>query len=108
MAKGDIGKELIIKKIKEAFGDDFVGVVDKKVYLWTKENGERIQIALSLTATKNPIAVGGTPLKAGDLDFGGGLDFENMGSGPVVESVAATITDDEKQRIADLMAKLGL
>ena len=108
MAKGDIGKQLVINKIKEAFGDDFIGVVDKKVYVWTKENGERIQIALTLTATKNPVAVGGEPLKAGDLDFGGGLDFENMGTGPVVEAKAAEITKEEQDRIAMLMAKLGL
>ena len=108
MAKGDIGKQLIINKLKEAFGDDFVGVVDKKVYLWTKENNERIQIALTLTATKNPVNVGGEPLKAGDLDFGGGLDFENMGTGATVESVAAEITKEEQDRINELFAKLGL
>ena len=108
MAKGDIGKQIIINKIKEAFGDDFVGVVDKKVYVWVKEGGERIQIAISLTATKNPINIGGETLKAGDLDFGGGLDFENMGTGPVIETTPAEITPEEQSRIEDLFAKLGL
>ena len=108
MAKGDLGKQLIINKIKEAFGEDFVGVVDKKVYLWTKENGERIQIALTLTATKNPIAPDGTPATTGSLDFGGGLDFEAMDSGNLIPSKQAEKSDQEMQNIADLMKKLGL
>lgn len=108
MAKGDIGKQLIINKIKDAFGEDFVGVVDKKVYLWTKENGERIQIALTLTATKNPITPDGAPATTGSLDFGGGLDFEAMDSGSLIPSKQAKISEDEKNNIAELMKKLGL
>ena len=30
MAKGAIAKEVITKKLKEAFGADFIGEVDKK------------------------------------------------------------------------------
>jgi hypothetical protein len=108
MAKGDIGKQQIINKIKEAFGDDFVGVVDKKVYLWTKEGGEKIQIALTLTATKTPITPDGAPAKTGSLDFGGGLDFEAMDGGSLIPSKQTEITEDEKNNIAELMKKLGL
>ena len=49
MAKGAIGKQNVIKKIQTAFGADFIGEYDKKIYVYTQENGERIQIALSLT-----------------------------------------------------------
>ena len=49
MAKGTIGKQNVINKIKQAFGADYIGEYDKKIYVWTTENGERIQIALSLT-----------------------------------------------------------
>ena len=52
MAKGTIGKQNVINKIKAAFGADFIGEYDKKIYVWTQENGERIQIALSLTCPK--------------------------------------------------------
>ena len=55
MAKGTIAKESVVLKIREAFGADFIGEVDKKVYLWAKENGEKVQIALSLSCPKNPI-----------------------------------------------------
>lgn len=33
MAKGSIAKEVITKKLKEAFGSDFIGEVDKKIYV---------------------------------------------------------------------------
>jgi hypothetical protein len=32
-AKGNIAKDAVINKIKEAFGEDFLGVFDKKVYV---------------------------------------------------------------------------
>lgn len=108
MAKGDIAKSAVIEKIKTAFGDDYVGIVDKKIYVWAKEGAERIQIAISLVATKNPVSIGGEPLKTGDLDFGGGMDFEAMGSGKVIESKPAEITPEEVKNIEDLFARLGL
>jgi len=42
MAKGTIAKEVITKKLKEAFGVDFIGEVDKKIYIQAPENGEMI------------------------------------------------------------------
>ena len=35
MAKGTIGKQNVINKIKQAFGADFIGEYDKKIYVWT-------------------------------------------------------------------------
>lgn len=42
MARGAIGKQNVSKKIAEIFGADFIGEYDKKLYVWTQENGERI------------------------------------------------------------------
>ena len=108
MARGAIAKEAIIDKIQKSFGEDFVGVVDGKVYLWAKENGERLQIALALTCPKNPIAVGEAPTTTGSLDFGGGLDFEAMGGGDPIPAKQAEISQAEKDNIAELMKRLGL
>ena len=55
MAKGSEAKEYVIRKIKETFGEDFVGEQDKKIYVWGQEGGEKVQIAISLTCPKNPI-----------------------------------------------------
>ena len=97
MAKGAIAKENVIKKITEAFGADYLGEVDKKYYVQAEENGEMVQVALSLTCPKTPIAGGGHAAASGPADA------------PIEEPRASIeISDDEKKNIADLMARLGL
>ena len=103
MARGSIAKENVTKLIARTFGNDFVGEFDKKLYVWAEENGEKIQIAISMTCPKNPI---------GAIDYsaepGNKLDFENMSAAAVQPVGGAEITEDEKKNIADLMARLGL
>ncbi len=104
MAKGAIGKQNVINKIKAAFGADFIGEYDKKIYVWTQENGERIQIAMSLTCPKVQVAVSETPTT-------GDFNFEDDAPNAVVAAGAyqpADITDEERARVNDLMQKLGL
>lgn len=104
MAKGAIGKANVIKKIKEAFGTDFIGEYDKKIYVYTQENGERIQIALSLTCPKVQVAVADAPAT-------GDFNFEDDAPSTVVAAGAfqpADITPEERERVNDLMQKLGL
>ena len=101
-AKGTIAKENVVSRIATAFGSDFIGEVDKKVYVWSEENGEKVQVAISLTCPKTPVGV-----KSATKD--GGIDFENMGT--VIAPSAFTpaeISDEEKQNIANLIEKLGL
>lgn len=104
MARGSIAKENVIKRLAQAFGSDFIGEFDKKIYVWAEENGEKIQIAISMTCPKNPV---------GDIDFsaepGTSLNFEDMSAGPIASSsTRAEISDEEKKNISELMAKLGL
>ena len=107
MAKGAQAKEYAAKKIAEAFGADYVGEVDKKLYVWSQENGEKIQIAIAMTCPKNP--VGDVPVMdfstdTGDFDFSGDA---SAATPPTVFQPAA-ITAEEKANIASLMEKLGL
>ena len=37
MAKGTIAKQAVIAKLADAFGKDFIGEHDKKIYVWTPE-----------------------------------------------------------------------
>lgn len=105
MAKGSIAKEQVAKKIAAAFGSDFVGEFDKKLYVWAEENGEKVQIAISMTCPKIPV---------GNIDYsaepGNSLNFEDMSAGPIAggNAQSAEITDEEKKNIAELMARLGL
>ena len=104
MAKGTIGKQNVINKIKQAFGADFIGEYDKKIYVWTTENGERIQIALSLTCPKVPVAISDNPTT-------GDFNFEDDAPNVVIAAGAyqpAEITKEERERVNDLMRKLGL
>ena len=104
MAKGTIGKQNVINKIKQALGADFIGEYDKKIYVWTTENGERIQIALSLTCPKVPVAISDNPTT-------GDFNFEDDAPNVVVAAGAyqpAEITKEERERVNDLMKRLGL
>lgn len=102
MAKGNDAKNLVIEKIKEAFGTDYVGEYDKKHYIWSKEGGERIQVAISLTCPKNPVGNVNINAAAGKIDFEAGPTIAPTSFTP------AEITDEEKQNLADMMARLGL
>lgn len=104
MARGTIAKNNVINKIKQAFGADFIGEYDKKIYVYSQENGERIQIALSLTCPKAQVAVADAPAT-------GDFNFEDDAPSTVVAVGAfqpADITPEERERINDLMKKLGL
>ena len=100
MAKGSIAKEQIAKKMAETFGADWIGERDKKYYLWANENGERIQIAISMTCPKTPIGEAGAIADSNVLNFEDGV---TAGGETPIE-----ITTDEKKNIADLKARLGL
>ena len=100
MAKGAVAKEQIAKKMAETFGADWIGMKDKKYYLWANENGERIQIAISMTCPKTLIGEAGATADSNVLNF---EDGATAGGETPIE-----ITTDEKKNVADLMARLGL
>ena len=106
MAKGQIAKDLVEKKIIAAFGADYVGTCDKKIYVTAMENGEKVQIAISLTCPKVPIVVDNT-VQIGDYNF------EDPTPAVVTTNATGTFTpaeisDEERETVAALMARLGL
>lgn len=106
-AKGTLAKENVIKKIASAFGSDFIGEFDKKVYVYANDGGEMVQIAISLTCPKNPIQVDTSISTAsGDWDFSD--DPKVNTTVAVMNAAPAEITEEEKQNIANLLEKLGL
>ena len=56
MAKGDTIKLKFTNMLQAAFGENFIGVSDKKIYIQGEENGEKVQIAITLTCPKAQIA----------------------------------------------------
>ena len=103
MAKGTNAKNAVINKIAMAFGTDYIGEIDKKVYVWADDGGEKVQIAIALTCPKNPVETDGvSTAPASGWDFS---DNVVTASAPVSK---AEITPEEQARIADMMSRLGL
>lgn len=104
--RGAIAKENVEQRIKAIFGSDFVGIQDKKLYVWADDGGERVQIALALTCPKVGIEVDDVPVAKeepkGDWDWTGAV------SAAPAEKKKIEITPEEKQNIEDLMARLNL
>lgn len=107
MARGNEAKEKLINKIIQMPNVSFIGCYDKKYYFFEEENGEQVQIAISLTCPKNPIQIDSTvSTDAGDWDFS---DNPKVNTTVAVANAApAEITEEEKANIADLLLKLGL
>lgn len=112
-AKGTESKEWITKKIIECFGQDKAFVYDKKLYISTKENGEDVQICLTMTCPKTIVSPNGvsTSVETPKAAFSGGFDFESMGvPAPTTPEPfkPAEITNSERELVQDLMKRLGL
>ena len=96
MAKGSIAKENLLKRFATAVGEDYICEKDKKFYFWSTENGERVQVAISMTVPKTPVECNAP---GGDLNF----DTEALVSVKPVE-----MGEDEKATLDRLMKELDL
>lgn len=104
MAKGSIAKEAVAAKIASIFGKDWVGKYDNKYYVWSYENGERIQVSIALTCPKNPVGEIIATTDDGGIDFDALVDKQ---AAPTTFS-PAEITQEEKDNIENLMKALNL
>jgi hypothetical protein len=106
MARGANAKIQVENIIKEAFGENFAGIADKKLYVWADDGGERVQIAIAMTCPKTNVDFGET---GGFIEPGattgivGSYASKPIESRPIVE-----MTPEEQENIATLIAKLGL
>lgn len=97
MAKrGDTAREAVKNKIIEAFGEDFITFQDKKIFVQASDGAEMIQFAITMTMPKNPVEVGNNSnVSAAD--------------GSVAPVTTPTeLSSEDKEKVADLMKKLGL
>ena len=103
MAKGAIAKTNAVSLIKKAFGADYIGEFDKKLYVWSDDGGERVQLAISMTCPKVQVgAVPATPI--GEEGF----NFEEEPTVAPTTFEPAEVTQEEIDNITELMKKLGL
>ena len=93
--KGDAAREEVKQRIIEAFGNDFVAFVDKKIYVQVNEGGESLQFAITMTMPKNPIQA-----PAGVASEGGTI--------PTSNATPTELSGEDKQKVTELMKKLNL
>lgn len=101
--RGDLAKQSAIATIQAAFGDDFVGLIDKKLYVNVKDgpNGEAVQLSIALTMPKTPVSASAVPVTTPATD----------GNAAAWESKPATPTElsaEDKAKVTDLCARLGI
>lgn len=91
--KGTQSKETITKIILESFKGSFVK--DKKIYIPMKEDGQDVQVALTLTCPKNPVSI---EESAAAFDW----------SSSTPEKKNIDLTPAEKEKVEELIKKLNL
>lgn len=105
MARGNEAKDKLINQFIEAAGDKYLGVFDKKYYFLSSENGEQIQVAVSMTCPKTPVEFAAAAEPDGDWDF---TDDKPKTANIVSNAPPAEITEEEVSNIQALMERLGL
>jgi hypothetical protein len=102
MAKGQIAKAEIFKKILENFDGAFIYNDGKEIRIPIMENGEEVQIKVTLTAAKENVNPGDDNALPGDSATEQKVDTNTSVSNTVEPSI------EEQQNINDLLKALGL
>lgn len=108
MAKGSTAKVNVQNKIAMAFGADYIGEQDKKIYVWADDGGERVQIAIAMTCPKTPIAAEN---EAAHTAWDWSEDAPTTpirGQRAEVMKPKVEITQEEQDKIADMIKRFGL
>lgn len=100
MARGAISKEKITNTILQTFSGSFT--YDKEIRIPMIEDGEQIQIKVTLTAAKTNVGVGDENKVPGSDN--NEINFEDLSS----NKVAVEVTEQEKNNVATLLKNLGL
>ena len=101
MARGAVAKQTVEDKIREVFGKDFIGVDTsaKKIYVQAEEDGEMVQVAISMTCPKVPFVVEGQVTEDG---------FAKGNFSDPTEFKPAEMTENEMDNVRRLIRELGL
>lgn len=106
MARGSTAKIEVENKVAQTFGDNYIGNINGKLYVWANDGGERVQIALTLTCPKTNVEAPSGVAPSTGWDFS--EDNRYSSSSEVEQKVNVTVTEEEKKNIEEMMARLGL
>ena len=103
-AKGALAKEEIMNKILEVFPGSFK--YEKEIRVPMMENGEMLQIKITLTAAKNMVDNGADVAIPGDMSG----SFAPSPAPAQLKQNATVVepTKEEKERVKNLVELLGL
>ena len=103
MARGQELKKEITKKILEVFPNSFLYNDGKEIRICGQENGEEIQVKVTLTAAKENVYSGQDNITPGAAATE--LNFEDYKS---IEQKITEPTQEEKDNVKKLMETFGL
>lgn len=108
MARGAASKEEVINKILSTFEGSFK--YDKEVRIPMMENGELIQIKVTLTAAKTNVEPGGDTAMPGAVKSKATSTSASTASniGSASSHFMNEPTEEEKKNVAELISKLGI
>ena len=109
-ARGAEAKEKVMQNILATFPGAFK--YDKEIRIPMMENGEELQIKVTLTAAKNMVVAGGDTAIPGAKAMevasqNTAQTYANIGN-PLVGYEPAEPTAEEKKNVSDLLTLLGL
>ena len=97
--RGEKAREIVVNTITQAFGNSYLGIQDKKIFVKAKdEGGEEIQFSISITMPKNGFA--GATVASNPNDWN---DIQ-----AAVNNAPPQLTEKDQQIVADLMKELGI
>ena len=104
-AKGTESKAIIFNKLMELFSNCFWEDENKILRIPMTENGDIVEIKVSLTAAKTNLGETGAPASAFSPP---GAEEVSGYMTPPVSSETLEVSQEEKENVANLLASLGL
>lgn len=106
MARGSIAKTEITKKLLDTFNGSFLYNDGKEIRIPYTEEGELLQIKVTLTCAKENVNQGDDNALPGTVETGAtAAPFEPIAK---KEEKIVEPTEEEKQNVSDLLRALGL
>ena len=98
MAKGNTEKTNLINRFIKVDGSDYAGASEdnKKFYFWSNEDGEKLQVCVTMTVPKTPVQFDNMPASNNGFDEG------------AIKSQHVDMSQDEKATVDRLVEERGL
>ena len=104
--KGTESKSLVVKKILETFPEAFLYNNDKEIRIPFTEQGEQVEIKVALSCAKTPVRE--AAVYDWSTNSSAATSKESAPTPTPTPQPQTQISEEDRQKVAELMAKLGL